>query len=171
MLTFPCPPISLWGLQDTTNKPHPSPPLAGQCRGSWCFCSHDLLGKRKQEQNISHHCPPCDWQHHLHMSWHLPKHRKVRGSKHRARFLQIPGESASNTKMSIQLCNITTDHLCHPELLSTLQKKNTPKRHDRALLQQIINHYTDTSLFCGEKVICQYNCLNTGGNACFISYK
>lgn len=52
MLTLLCPPISPWGLWESINKPPPSPPLPGASRHSWCSCSHDLLGKRKQEHNV-----------------------------------------------------------------------------------------------------------------------
>lgn len=172
MLTLLRPPISLQGLKDSTNKPAPSPPLAGTFLHSWCFCSRDFPGKRMKEQRVLSPLPSL--QQVASPSWPCWSTGRSDGSKHRARILQIPGPSAWNTNMSTQLCSITTDQVCHPKLLSTLQKKNSPKSHDRALLQQIINHYIDpfqaaVFLFCGEKVFCQYNCLKTCGNACFIT--
>ena len=130
-LTFLCPPISPWGLQDSANKPPPCLPSPGASRHSWCSCSHDLLGKRKRKHSVL--SPSRGGHHHRYLpatgtitcAWAGACRGTGRSdsSKHRARLLQIPGESASHTNMSIQLCNITTGQLCHPKLLSTLQKK------------------------------------------------
>lgn len=80
MLTLLCPPISLWGLQDSTNKPPPSP-LLGPSPHSWGFCSHDLLGKRMKEHRVLSSLPSLQLVPVPTRELALPKHGKVRWLK------------------------------------------------------------------------------------------
>lgn len=164
MLTSLHPPVFPWGLLDCANKPPPSPLLGASQR----FCSLGLLGRTQHRP----HRPPCDRQHHLHVSRRLPEHGKVRGLKAQSHVSANPSRIGTKYKYVHSALQYYYGSATPAQTTEHCAEKQIAKNLTAELFYSRLTAMQSPSrlrVSFSVAVICQYNCLKTSSNACSIS--